>query len=40
MLVSLNIVGFEIFTSVTIKNAIFWDVALCVFVINRHCRGM
>jgi hypothetical protein len=22
-------VGFEVFTAVTLKNAIFWDVALC-----------
>jgi hypothetical protein len=27
-------VGFEVFTPVTMKNAIFWDVALCGFIIN------
>jgi hypothetical protein len=26
---NLKVVGFEIFTAVTMKNAIFWDVAPC-----------
>jgi hypothetical protein len=33
-------VGFEVFMAVTMKNAVFWDVALCRFVINRRFGGM
>jgi hypothetical protein len=29
-------VGFEVYTAVTMKNDVFWDVALCAFVINRR----
>jgi hypothetical protein len=31
-------VGFEVFAAVTIKNAVFWDVASCGFNINK-CFG-
>jgi hypothetical protein len=34
------IVRFEIFTAVTMKNAIFWDVALCRSCVNQHFGGM
>jgi hypothetical protein len=27
-------VGFEVFTAVTMKNAIFWDVALCISCVD------
>jgi hypothetical protein len=27
--------GFEVFTAVTMKNAVFWDAAQCWFIINR-----
>jgi hypothetical protein len=40
--------GFEVFMAVTMKNAVFWDVVPCAFIINRrfgvtyhphlHCR--
>jgi hypothetical protein len=33
-------VGFEVLTVVTMKNAIFWDVVLCGFIINRRFGGM
>jgi hypothetical protein len=26
--------GFEVFTAVTVKNIVFWDVAPCWFIIN------
>jgi hypothetical protein len=29
-------VGFEVFTAVTIKNAVFWDVAQCGSVLTHH----
>jgi hypothetical protein len=29
-------VGFEIFTAVTMNNAVFWDVAPCGFIMNRR----
>jgi hypothetical protein len=29
-------VRFEVFTTVTVKNAIFWDVAPCRFCVNQH----
>jgi hypothetical protein len=32
--------GFEVFTVVTMKNAIFWDVAPCRFCVNQHFGGM
>jgi hypothetical protein len=32
-------VGFEVFTAVTMKNAVFWDVAPCGFIINRRFEG-
>jgi hypothetical protein len=28
--------GFEVFEAVTKKNAEFWDVAQCGFIINQH----
>jgi hypothetical protein len=31
-----RIVGFEVFTAVTIRNAALWDVAPCGFIINRR----
>jgi hypothetical protein len=27
-------VGFQVFTAVTMKNAVFWDVVSCGFIIN------
>jgi hypothetical protein len=33
------IVRFEVFTSVTMKNAVFWDVAPCIFCVNRRFGG-
>jgi hypothetical protein len=32
-------VGFEVFTAVTMKNAVFWDMALCGFIINQRFEG-
>jgi hypothetical protein len=32
----LGCVRFEIFTAVTMKNAVFWDVALCRSCVNRR----
>jgi hypothetical protein len=37
---TLNYVRFEVFTAVTMKNAVFWDVALCRSCVNRHFGGM
>jgi hypothetical protein len=34
-----RIVGFEGFTAVTTKNAVFWDVALCKSCVNRRFGG-
>jgi hypothetical protein len=34
------IVRFEVFTAVTMKNAVFWDVALCRSGVNRRFGGM
>jgi hypothetical protein len=31
----LSYVRFEVFTAVTMKNAVFWDVALCRSCVNR-----
>jgi hypothetical protein len=33
-------VGFEVFTVVTMKNAVFWDVAPCRSCVNRRFGGM
>jgi hypothetical protein len=30
----IGLVGVEVFTEVTMKNAVFWDVAPCEFIIN------
>jgi hypothetical protein len=32
-------VKFEVFTAVTMKNAVFWDVALCRSCLNRRFGG-
>jgi hypothetical protein len=32
-------VRFEVFTLVTIKNTVFWDVAPCKFIVNRRFGG-
>jgi hypothetical protein len=32
-------VRFEVFTAVTMKNAVFWDVAPCSFCVNRSFGG-
>jgi hypothetical protein len=32
-------VSFEVFTAVTIKNAVFWDVAPCRYCVNRRFGG-
>jgi hypothetical protein len=32
-------VSFELFTVVTMKNAVFWDVALCRYSVNRRFGG-
>jgi hypothetical protein len=32
-------VRFEVFTAVTMKNAVFWDVAPCRFCVNRRFGG-
>jgi hypothetical protein len=32
-------VEFEVLTVATMKNAVFWDVALCGFIINRRFEG-
>jgi hypothetical protein len=29
----------EVFTAVTMKNAVFWDVALCRYFVNRRFGG-
>jgi hypothetical protein len=36
---TLRFVRFNIFTEVTIKNAVFWDVTLCGSCKNRHFGG-
>jgi hypothetical protein len=33
------LVGFEVFMAATMKNAVFWDVAPCGFIINRRFGG-
>jgi hypothetical protein len=35
----MEIVRFEVFTSVTMKNTVFWDVALCSSCVNRRFGG-
>jgi hypothetical protein len=37
---NIKYVRFEIFTAVTMKNAVFWDVALCRSCVNRRFGGM
>jgi hypothetical protein len=32
-------VRFDVFTEVTMKNAVFWDVKSCGSCKNRHFRG-
>jgi hypothetical protein len=32
----LNSVRFEVFTAMTMKNAVFWDVELCRYFVNRR----
>jgi hypothetical protein len=39
MLIRFWVVGFEIFTAVTMKNAVFGDMAPCGSCKNRHFRG-
>jgi hypothetical protein len=34
-----TIVRFEVFMAVTMKNAVFWDVATCRFCVNRRFGG-
>jgi hypothetical protein len=34
-----QIVRFEVFTAVTMKNVVFWDVALCKSCVNRRFGG-
>jgi hypothetical protein len=31
--------GLEVLTAVTMKNAVFWDVAPCGFIINQRFGG-
>jgi hypothetical protein len=33
------LVRFEVFTAVTMKNAVFWDVAPCTSCVNRRFGG-
>jgi hypothetical protein len=35
----LVVVRFEVFTAVTMKNVVFWDVALCRSCVNRRFGG-
>jgi hypothetical protein len=37
---SLDIVRSEVFTAVTMKNAVFWNVAPCSFCVNRRFGGL
>jgi hypothetical protein len=34
-----KLVKFEVFTAVTMKNAVFWDVAPCRYCVNRRFGG-
>jgi hypothetical protein len=36
---SVIIIRFEVFTAVTVKNALFWDVAPCKYCVKRHFWG-
>jgi hypothetical protein len=36
---TLNFSGFEVFTAVTMKSVLFWDVALCGSCKNQHFGG-
>jgi hypothetical protein len=31
-----SLIGFEVFTVVTLKNTVFWDVTPCRFCVNRR----
>jgi hypothetical protein len=33
-------IRFEVFTAVTMKNAVFWDVLPCIPCVNRHFGGI
>jgi hypothetical protein len=35
----IKFVRFEVFTAVTMKNAVFWDVAPCKYFVNRRFGG-
>jgi hypothetical protein len=35
----IEFVRFEVLTAVTMKNVVFWDVALCRFCVNRRFGG-
>jgi hypothetical protein len=35
----IQVVRFEVFTAVTMKNVVFWDVALCRSCVNRRFVG-
>jgi hypothetical protein len=37
--IKMNCVRFQVFTSVTIKNEVFWDVVLSRFRVNRRFGG-
>jgi hypothetical protein len=39
LLVTANVVRFEVFTAVTMKNGVFWDVTPCGSCKNRRFRG-
>jgi hypothetical protein len=36
---SVSYVRFEVLTAVTMKNAVFWDVAPCRYFVNRRFGG-
>jgi hypothetical protein len=36
---NLHHVRFEVFTAMTVKNVVFWDVALCRSCVNRRFGG-
>jgi hypothetical protein len=38
--VQMGFVGFEVFTAVIMKNAVFWDVVPCRSCMNRHFGGV
>jgi hypothetical protein len=37
--VNIDLVRFEVFTAVTMKNAVFWDAAPCRSCVNRRFGG-